>query len=1175
MKKSKIGINEEERFTENSTLESIAMTVEPASFPINYEHTLEVNHGIPREVPEIEELTVEEEICFLEYVTKRINTCEIYKEQEVVTKVVDTKRDKDKGIIKMVNYSIFVKEKPAGVLTIKFFPDYKLRKMLKTLNECFIQQSLGPICKSPILAIKAISGSESIPMITFISESTGLPLDKCGLTFEEALIAMSKLLNTLAILEELGVSHLRISPKNILWDANRRCIRIRGFSAAKICCHSSQMLFDPLVNNEVPKVKQEMYAPYELCTSSPNKIIPQKVDAFSFGVLLAKVLSNQNEKASYTDLINELAMKPSMRPWIDIIKSCTAYNKETRPSFSQLKATFEKTLTESGYSHIIEREIFNLGKLLPNAHLTKIWVLRKRFESMRMNKKAVSEVVTIQKELAQEYFTLQYFEMAIKHAENVLKLCSPRRNPQFLSIYYILGTSHFHLCQYQTALGYYKEMKRGILTVPPSPELKGLDSLCTAAIGKVYTKLGYYEAALECFEKLETVSTVYPEIAEAYLGLCSIPMAEKHIEKARGKTDAAKFNELLGDYHETICNYNKSLTHYNSAIFEAIADLAHSQLWVAGICEKIGSVYAKLADYDKALTYINTALQINKNYYGETHTKLTSVYKILGMYYLYKSDYRESLHWLKLAESIASSTFQFDPAFIGELYHLMGKVYISISSYDQAAAILCKSEEYFREILKGNHVKIAALYLSLSELYIIQGDSCKAKQYLYKALNLLIPTFGQKHALVADAYHFLGDYYHYVSGEYKKALEHYIKAEEIRGKIFDRSHPGLISIQNCIGSVHLSLGNIKEGSRYIEKAFVNYKTHYPFKEQELAVISYNLGRCCIASAYYNEAIGYFNKAIKVLSEDEGYWLVLAYNGLGDIYIAMGEYVKAIEYYEKALEVTNITHALKSSTYCAIGKANAYLKNYENATENYKVAKKYANSYGKLKVYLGLAEVCEHREEFNEALEWLEKVEEVSAKQRKVTSELAIAYNQAGCIFHKLARFTKALDYFNKCIKLYGGETAQVCRNMASTYIAMENYEKALQLYTKAVQICEVQATPMLLRAIYGDMIRTYNKWGKYEEAVKCGGKISLGNVCNEEAIVNLNLADAYKHLKNYTKALECLKRAESILQAVNKEDNDLTYFLYKALEEIYRNKGDKETAAKYQKEVEYLSFVST
>ena len=78
--------------------------------------------------------------------------------------------------------------------------------------------------------------------------------------------------------------------------------------------------------------------------------------------------------------------------------------------------------------------------------------------------------------------------------------------------------------------------------------------------------------------------------------------------------------------------------------------------------------------------------------------------------------------------------------------------------------------------------------------------------------------------------------------------------------------------------------------------------------------------------------------------------------------------------------------------------------------------------------------------------------------------------------------TKALD-LSKKINYYAGITASTI-NIATGYLYLGNYPKALENYFKALSICKKRGEKWKIAIIYSDIGVIYNYQGKYSEAVK-------------------------------------------------------------------------------------------
>ena len=111
-------------------------------------------------------------------------------------------------------------------------------------------------------------------------------------------------------------------------------------------------------------------------------------------------------------------------------------------------------------------------------------------------------------------------------------------------------------------------------------------------------------------------------------------------------------------------------------------------------------------------------------------------------------------------------------------------------------------------------------------------------------------------------------------------------------------------------------------------------------------------------------------------------------------------------------------------------------------------------------------------------------EAVNAAKKAITlnPNSADAYEQLGSTYYWTGRFTEALDYVKKAIRLNPMPPSYYFLRLGSIYFALERYEEALDIYKKAVEIA-----PTYLYA-YVHLAVTYINMGREHDAREAASK---------------------------------------------------------------------------------------
>lgn len=169
-----------------------------------------------------------------------------------------------------------------------------------------------------------------------------------------------------------------------------------------------------------------------------------------------------------------------------------------------------------------------------------------------------------------------------------------------------------------------------------------------------------------------------------------------------------------------------------------------------------GIIYTYEDEYVKAVTNLKKALEIGNNntpnIANSIKDKYACTHYYLGDLYFKKNDYKVALEYYKkslaifnsysikdiqaedlhfLLTSYAFTTIREDKAY--SLYSV-GKTYLELDMLDSANLFLSKSLVLTRET-KFDRLE-AKIYYSISELLLIKKDTLKAREFLYKSLEL-------------------------------------------------------------------------------------------------------------------------------------------------------------------------------------------------------------------------------------------------------------------------------------------------------------------------------------------------------------------------------------------------------------------------------------------------------
>jgi len=173
----------------------------------------------------------------------------------------------------------------------------------------------------------------------------------------------------------------------------------------------------------------------------------------------------------------------------------------------------------------------------------------------------------------------------------------------------------------------------------------------------------------------------------------------------------------------------------------------------------------------------------------------------------------------------------------------------------------------------------------------------KAKEYAEQALSYAQSAEYKKG--IAVSMNNLGTYYH-VSGNYEKALEHYIESRKISEELGD--HLGISSSLNYIGIIYFMQEKPAVALKYLLRS-LNMSRKIGNKQNE-AISLIVIGNVYHVQENFDQAMEFFFEALKIQMENEDdRGVAMSYTVIARVYHTEGYYDKALEYQKKSLDIT--------------------------------------------------------------------------------------------------------------------------------------------------------------------------------------------------------------------------------------------------------------------------------
>jgi len=613
-------------------------------------------------------------------------------------------------------YRIELKNGMQFVLKIEIFPEIDQKKMESCWREYHIGRTFGAICKyiAKCLSMKCVFlQGDKKKRVELLQEYGGIGLDQLALKNEDIPKIISQLINALTEMERHGISHYDIKSSNIVWNSNTSQLKIIDFGASiqfYRCPERSKVpLFEKF--NRVAGYTTA-YAPHEIneikdFKSEFRKIISQKVDVYTFGILLEDLLcklyglaiiqEKNHPEIHHQNAFNKIKKKHPECLWIGIISQCISHDPNSRPSFASLKIKIDEVLKYNNLESCIEKT--------ENAYYKNYDV----YDTVPTDKynyiPRCCETFKFLDSLRQATFG--------KAKEKDLEVGGAISN---------LGNMYYHLGKYNEAIEYFTEYKK-VFT-----NLEGNNSL-HLALNSIDLAMAYFELG----KNNETLENLFN--------------AEKSIQ------DQKDINQYiliviyynLGIVFDKKKDFDKALFYFKKAK-KIMKEIKASDFpSAAEIYNAIGNEYYNKKNFFTAHKYYELAKKYAKKYYGKNHTETAKIYNNIGILYASSENEIEDVEkYFEKAENITRGEFRNIDLELAMILHNMGLLQSKLKKYENAIKYFKNSIEIL-EIMNENSVEyLPAMYDEIAKVYIIKGKNYKlASEYLEKSINASNKIFGE------------------------------------------------------------------------------------------------------------------------------------------------------------------------------------------------------------------------------------------------------------------------------------------------------------------------------------------------------------------------------------------------------------------------------------------------
>jgi DNA-binding NtrC family response regulator len=390
--------------------------------------------------------------------------------------------------------------------------------------------------------------------------------------------------------------------------------------------------------------------------------------------------------------------------------------------------------------------------------------------------------------------------------------------------------------------------------------------------------------------------------------------------------------------------------------------------------------------------------------------------------------------------------------------------------------------------------------IKLIQSLVQQGESAQALQEIQKTerelgTDLLPGEKGNIYYLTSVCLYHLG--------RYKKALAKATLALETYKDTSENKK--VAQIQDILGRINLSLGDLKNADLYARDAITTYR-----RIGELAEI------------------------------------VKSYNRLARIYFIKCDLGKSIEYLNEAKELSEKTRDFKTNAliYGNLGRVYTLLGEWGKAEKNLEISLNFNQRNGDelnlCKDLLSLGFTTCLKRDFQKAKNFLSKAFEL-AQKNDFLRELAIYYEYAGQLAFSERDEKTANTYFLKAIEIgqkaapEGDINNQTYRLLAELQVAQKHFDQALISCQKSLEVSKSLDEKIEEGAVYRILGQIYSAKGEKEKSRESfeEGMSLLQQVGAKYELARTYLEAGRSNSFDYYKRLGFLSNGESLFRDLN------------------------------------------
>jgi CHAT domain-containing protein len=533
--------------------------------------------------------------------------------------------------------------------------------------------------------------------------------------------------------------------------------------------------------------------------------------------------------------------------------------------------------------------------------------------------------------------------------------------------------------------------------------------------------IAFYLLAYDLYMQVSdsvNASVMISNVGQSYWGLYNY---EKAIEYHRKAIDLALKSKNMQQVANSWSKLAQLYSESNNPVasFEALRnsvaalETVNDSLQLATSYNDIANSYVKAKNYKDGFESFQKAIAIRKAKKDKSGWGI-SVYDMAYAYHI-KGDYKNAGKYYTEALDIKRSLKERE----GEIYCLsnMGSIEQAVNAnYSKALEYLQQAVAVSKELNDENN--LAFCYGRLKGLYRAQGKTVLADEYNKLALALYEKNKRWKD--VASIYVDIGYDAHSVSGDVKKAMQYFDKAQTIIDTLNDNNIQAFI--YSSRSSVYRETG---EFDKAIDMAEKSLKLHQDVESNwGIAGTYIDLGNIYKQTSDYQLAIHHQNMADSLYrSMGLDYARLAPLANLGENYTAQGDYKKGLEYYQQSLAIMERAGDMNENLAiikACVGESHFYLNDFTQADKWLKESLQICDKVGAMRAKADnlavLARLKLEEKKYDEALKYINEGLTLSKSSGMTVSYLGNLLLLAKANVDQ-KQFAKAKPSIEECITL--------------------------------------------------------------------------------------------------------------------------------------------------------------